>query len=326
MPIGQLFTIPDLPDPPRGARSLMLIVLDSLRYDAWTAANLKHLDRLGGVERRYSYASWTSPSHYNLLTGLLPHSRPDSISAFEYFTQEFMKFGDRLQIDVAEIQQHLAPSLFLPTFFRALGYHTRALVSMPVLNNHTAINRDFESYQLVNKPPAYMASIMDLIEFDSERPTFYMLNIGETHYPYQVPGVRVARRLPYRGGVHGAVQRLTAGSDKTSGAGPPVQVEASEARGIHMFAGHRMINMPPLLTPAEMAEAKQRQIHALQYLDGLFADLFARVPEDTYIIVTSDHGDLFGEDGQFGHGPVVHEKVLEVPLVEGLVPSGYRTS
>jgi hypothetical protein len=26
---------------------------------------------------------------------------------------------------------------------------------------------------------------------------------------------------------------------------------------------------------------------------------------------------LFGEEGYFGHGPIVHEKVLEVPFVEG---------
>ena len=32
-----------------------------------------------------------------------------------------------------------------------------------------------------------------------------------------------------------------------------------------------------------------------------------------------DHGELFGEDGYFGHGPIAHDKVLEVPFVEGRV-------
>ena len=41
---------------------------------------------------------------------------------------------------------------------------------------------------------------------------------------------------------------------------------------------------------------------------------------DGVVIVTSDHGELFGEDRFFGHGPVCHEKVLEVPFVEGMVP------
>jgi hypothetical protein len=30
--------------------------------------------------------------------------------------------------------------------------------------------------------------------------------------------------------------------------------------------------------------------------------------------VTSDHGELIGEDCYFGHGPSAHEKVLEVPF------------
>jgi membrane-anchored protein YejM (alkaline phosphatase superfamily) len=38
------------------------------------------------------------------------------------------------------------------------------------------------------------------------------------------------------------------------------------------------------------------------------------------VIVTADHGELFGEDRYFGHGPVMHEKVLEVPFVEGMRP------
>jgi membrane-anchored protein YejM (alkaline phosphatase superfamily) len=37
----------------------------------------------------------------------------------------------------------------------------------------------------------------------------------------------------------------------------------------------------------------------------------------THFIITADHGDLFGEDDYFGHGPIFHEKVYEVPFVEG---------
>ena len=31
-------------------------------------------------------------------------------------------------------------------------------------------------------------------------------------------------------------------------------------------------------------------------------------------------GELFGEGGYFGHGPIMHEKCFEVPFVEGLRP------
>jgi hypothetical protein len=35
------------------------------------------------------------------------------------------------------------------------------------------------------------------------------------------------------------------------------------------------------------------------------------------ITITADHGEVFGEDGYVGHGPVLHEKVYEVPFIEG---------
>jgi glucan phosphoethanolaminetransferase (alkaline phosphatase superfamily) len=46
-------------------------------------------------------------------------------------------------------------------------------------------------------------------------------------------------------------------------------------------------------------------------------ELFDTAPKNTYITITSDHGELFGEEGYFGHGPIQHKKVLEVFLVEG---------
>src|SRR3546814_2554826 len=44
------------------------------------------------------------------------------------------------------------------------------------------------------------------------------------------------------------------------------------------------------------------------YADGLLAKLYDLVPPRTWIIVTSDHGELFGESGYFGHGPIAHER------------------
>ena len=47
--------------------------------------------------------------------------------------------------------------------------------------------------------------------------------------------------------------------------------------------------------------------------------LFDIVPAGTYVTVTADHGELFGEDGFFGHGPIQHDKVYEVPFLEGKI-------
>jgi glucan phosphoethanolaminetransferase (alkaline phosphatase superfamily) len=64
---------------------------------------------------------------------------------------------------------------------------------------------------------------------------------------------------------------------------------------------------------------RRRQIDAVKYLDTVIEELFELVPKNTYVTITSDHGELFGEDGYFGHGPIQHEKVFEVPFVEGKV-------
>jgi hypothetical protein len=61
---------------PEGARHLVVVVLDSLRYDTWLAASTPNLDRLGALEHRWSDASWTAPSRkvfeVPLAEGLVP--------------------------------------------------------------------------------------------------------------------------------------------------------------------------------------------------------------------------------------------------------------
>src|SRR5712691_2159424 len=79
--------------PPEGARNLVIVILDSLRHDSWAAARMPILNRLGTVERRWSYASWTAPSHYNLLMGLLPHSSPGRVYASEYYKRDFLRYS-----------------------------------------------------------------------------------------------------------------------------------------------------------------------------------------------------------------------------------------
>jgi hypothetical protein len=48
--------------------------------------------KLGKVEQRWSYATWTAPSHYNLLMGLMPHTSPANVYASEYYKKDFVRF------------------------------------------------------------------------------------------------------------------------------------------------------------------------------------------------------------------------------------------
>jgi hypothetical protein len=279
------------PEPPKGARNLIVVVFDSLRYDSWTAAQPRMLGNLGPVERRWSYASWTAPSHYNLLMGLLPHTSPPRVYASEYYKRDFLRYSERLDVDGMEFKR-LLPSIFLPTYLRnELGYRTHAMVSMPVLNRHTPINRDFDTYELMPKHND-MAAMLEQMKFEDERPSFYLLNTGETHYPYALPDEDPST-WPRLSGVHGVFKSLD---------------------------DEQATSEPAFFNQDVLSELRDRQIEAVRYLDGVVERLFNLVPSNTWIIVTSDHGELFGEDGFFGHGPIAHDKVFEVPFIEGRVP------
>jgi len=65
-------------------------------------------------------------------------------------------------------------------------------------------------------------------------------------------------------------------------------------------------------------KCRERQINTVKYLDQVvFPRFYDMLPKDSWVIVTADHGELFGEGGYFGHGPIMHEKCFEVPFLEG---------
>lgn len=278
---------------PREVRNnYVLIVLDSCRYDSFLAAQPKTMHKLGRVERRWSYASWTAPSHYNLLMGLMPHTSPRRVLASDYYAQEFLKFNQRLGTGSLEYKSFV-PRLYLPVLLQRLGYRTHARVSLPVLNPATILNTGFDTYKLMDRHNDLRA-MFDTMAFAEDAPSFYLLNTGETHYPYALPG-EPQNEWPRIHGVHGVFQHLD-----------------------ELVVGGKLRKTPAKPFDARKLRAlRQRQIEAVRYLDGAIEELLDRLPRNTYVTITSDHGELFGEDGYFGHGPMQHEKVLEVPFVEG---------
>ena len=167
------------------------------------------------------------------------------------------------------------------------------MVSLPVLNPTTAINTGFDSYTLMEKHND-MRAMLRRMKFSEQQPSFYLLNVGETHYPYALP-TEPADAWPRISGVHGVFKHLDG-----------LVVGGKLRRTAH-----------PHFASATLKTLRNRQIEAVRYLDRVVEELFDLVPRNTYITITSDHGELFGEDGYFGHGPVQHEKVMEVPFLEG---------
>ncbi len=277
----------------RRNNNYILIVFDSCRYDSFIRARPKVMRKLGRVEKRWSYASWTAPSHYNLLMGLLPHKSPKHVFASEYYKKDFFKFNERLGAENIEFKS-LVPELYFPLFLKEkLGYRTHARVSLPVLNPRTILNQGFDSYRLMADHNDMRAMVREM-RFPKDRPSFYLLNVGETHYPYALPD-EPPEQWPRISGVHGVFKHLDD----------------------HVVGGKLVRGKKRFFDEKALKELRQRQIKAVKYLDQVVEELFDIVPKNTYITITSDHGELFGEDGYFGHGPIQHDKVLEVPFVEG---------
>ncbi len=270
--------------------NLIYIIMDSCRFDSYVSAKTPNINRIGKVERRYSFASWTSPSHYAMLIGVTPHTSPRGVFASEIYKEDFEKWRERLDIPDLDFQSFV-PELSLPCKLRKMGYRTIGKVSLPLLNQYTTFSQHFDEYKLMDDHDDF-AGMIDEVEFDNNQSSFYFLNLGETHYPYMLAGDKV----PILHGVHGVFKHMD-----SEGRSPKETKDLTS----YFFDTDRML------------ELRQQQIRAVEYIDDLFDKLYQKCPSNTYFIVTSDHGELFGEDGYFGHGPIFHPKVFEVPFVEG---------
>lgn len=284
--------LPRRPAPPEGASNYVILILDSCRFDSWLRASPRVMSRLGPLERRWTYATWTAPSHYNLLIGLLPHTSPPNVYASEYYKDDFLKFRERLRLHELSFGR-MVPHLWLPTYLQSIGYRTNMLVSMPVLNPETPINRGFDHYQLMDRHNDVTAMIRAM-RFYEDRPSFFVLNTGETHYPYATPD-EPENEWPRISGVNGVFKHLDD----------------------HVRQGGLIHTSEAFFDDEKLRRLHQRQVDAVRWVDRAVEELFDLVPENTWITITADHGELFGEGGYFGHGPIQHEKGIEVPFVEG---------
>ena len=97
---------------------IVFIIMDSCRYDSCVAAKTPNIERVGEIEKRYSYASWTAPSHYAFTMGMLPHNTPRQVYASEVYKEEFVQWVTRTGITDVSFRNFI-PELSLP---KVLGH------------------------------------------------------------------------------------------------------------------------------------------------------------------------------------------------------------
>ena len=270
--------------------NLVYIIMDSCRFDSYQRAKTPNMDRIAEGQMRYSYASWTAPSHHSIFMGQVAHNSPTRVLASEVYKQEFSKWVDRLDTPDLDFKSFV-PELSLAKVLQNLGYWTVGRVSMPVLNPMTGLNRYFDDYKLMPDHNDF-AGMLEDIEFTESQPSYYFCNLGETHYPYMLQD----DALPRISGVHGVVKGMDGAIART---------------------GDMPEEEPEFFTAKEMQDLHDQQVRCVEYVDELLGSLIEKAPVNTHFIIAADHGEAFGEGDYFGHGPVMHEKVFEVPFLEG---------
>ena len=262
----------------------------------------------------YAPSSWTVPSHAAMFAGALPRAlglgqAPGGTPA-----------------GVRDVVQRLGPRL-LPTVLRRAGYTTVGASCNSWISPATGFDTGFDRFDRVTLPRAEVydqggvagslrwlwhgarAQLDDGAEavagrvrdwfdgWDGRQPFFWFVNLVECHSPYLPP--RPWNDLPL-------VQRLRAARDVP-------RYQSLEAVWRHNTTGEPVA--PVALE--RMRHLYGRSIAALDAWIGRILELLdARgVLDDTIVIVTSDHGENFGEGGLIGHAFSLDERLIRVPLV-----------
>jgi arylsulfatase A-like enzyme len=296
---------PPAPPPPH----VLLIVVDCLRADHVGAyghplPTTPNIDRLAAegirFESAYANATWTKPSMATLFTGLHP-SEHGLLRVGEPASDEIET--DALPEDIPTLAES----------FRAAGYRTIAVVNQIHLKPEFGFARGFESYRWVKNRSAYEINRELFEELGAQRegrPVFAWLHYIDVHWPYKrgrkdaPPELGIARMHPE----------------------PPLE-QSREV--IEAWVAEHM-------NEANRRALETRYDREVAFADGAVGDLVERVRaagalDDTWIVVTSDHGEGFLEHGRLMHGFRPYEEVARVPLVMrppprlGL-PRGVRSS
>ena len=308
-----------------GMPNIVLIILDTVRaaslslygYEKETTPELTRWGRSGVVfDQAISTAPWTLPSHASLFTGRLP----PELSA-DWLTPLDSQWPTLAEVlrDRGYRTGGFVANLIYATWEHGLGrgfeqYEDYPL-SIGMFFRHTVPGRKLTEVrrlrqligtdQVLGRKSAERIGrdFLRWVDRDSTRPFFAFLNYYDAHDPY-LPPREYFRRF--------------AGRDRDR------QLSPLRRRGPFVPANR--------LTGDELALEIAAYDGAIAYLDAELGKLFTaledrRLLQHTLIIVTSDHGEEFGEHGVLFHGHTLYRQTLHVPLLmlgAGLVPPGKR--
>jgi arylsulfatase A-like enzyme len=306
------------------APNVLLIVLDTARRDlvepygpGGSTPAIAALARSGvALDKAYATASWTLPSHASMFTGLLP--RQIGVAQAPSGTPQSARAA------IERVSARALPTVLSQAGYATLGWSTNLWVSP-----HSGFDVGFDRLEYVTSgrhermqdaiggglrpkliwagvglrsrsddgATAVGSALRNSIADWSGTPTFWFVNLSECHSPYLPP--RPWNDLDPWDRIRAALE-----------AKRHLNFEA-----ICLYAaGRRHIS----------ASALQRMRHlygrAGAFLDDWVASILEALDgrgilDETLVIVTSDHGENFGEGGLLAHGFSLDERLIHVPLI-----------
>jgi arylsulfatase A-like enzyme len=290
------------PAPP----NVLVYVIDTLRADHLgcygyrrpTSPRIDAFARSGIVfTRAVAQSSWTLPSIGSILTGRTPPQH-GAVSP---------EHGLRLRVPT------------LAELLRAHGYTTAAFVTNYLGSDVFGLGRGFSTFRFYREQGSRRAAVY--LRSDAlfrrvrrwlarapREPFFLYVHATDPHFPYDPPR-RFARPFVSRAAEGERARVLAEGRPLHNGREEwgtrPAPVDA------------RTVGLLGDLYDGEIRMADE-------YFGALLALLAERgLLERTLVVLTSDHGEEFGEHGGIAHGQTLHGEVLNVPLVVRL-PGGVR--
>jgi arylsulfatase A-like enzyme len=316
--LAERLLIATLPQAPPSAPNVLLVVLDTVRADrlsqaGYPRATTPQLDKLASLgvsfDQARSTAPWTLPSHASLFTGRLPHelrmweARPldrsyptlaEYLSKHGYATAGFvgntyfcnswygLARGFIHYEDFYEDNVLVSPMEAL----RCSALGRRIISSMG-----DAYNARPGTANALKDAPRVNRDFLAWLDEHPSRPFFAFLNYIDAHDPYQTP-VDESRHF---------------------GRHPQSPEDDRLIQDWHKWDKSDV-------SPADLELLGDSYDDCLRVLDQKIGELMDQLKErgkfdNTLIIITSDHGEGFGEHGLYLHGQSLYRQETHVPLI-----------
>lgn len=266
-------------------KNLLIILLDATRndhlgYSGYGRKTSPNLDRLAArsitFTNAYSEASYTLASTGSLLTGLPPD-----------YHGVISKYYSSLDSEITTIGE----------LFKEKGYFTGAISANPNFGRAFNYQQGFSAFRelfLQNPAPLareFLMPFRQMLDQTKDKPFFIYLHIREPHDPFKMPP-------PFLGGFQERFPNQSEELDKTG-------------KAFHQsyIGDNDNVDLLKKLYDENLAYGDWAAGRILSILKekGLY--------QDTIKIFISDHGEAIGENGMIGHGHVLYQPAIRIPLL-----------